>query len=117
MANVTVTSTRRLADLYPDEPILHGEGPLSRGARRPSREAIEARDELRRQFAALPRCRCGLLLPCYDCLPTTAVEFAELRMVSRPHVETHATTYQPVTTRKRRRDAGVKRGPYKKRAA
>lgn len=32
------------------------------------------------QVKAMPRCRCGLLLPCGDCLPTNAVDFAEQRM-------------------------------------
>jgi hypothetical protein len=32
----------------------------------------------------LPRCRCGLLLPCNDCLPTNAVDFAAQRMAHLP---------------------------------
>jgi hypothetical protein len=36
------------------------------------------------RVAAMPRCRCGLLLPCVDCLPTNAVDFAAQRMYRRP---------------------------------
>jgi hypothetical protein len=36
--------------------------------------------DLGRVDASGERCRCGLRLPCEDCLPTTAVEFVARRM-------------------------------------
>jgi hypothetical protein len=65
-----------LADLYPDEPE-HVHGNLSRA---PIKRTLARRAARAARLAALPRCRCGLLLPCNDCLPTSAVEFAEQRM-------------------------------------
>jgi len=58
-------SRMSFADLYPDEHESMGSKKLA---------------DARAAFAALPRCRCGLLLPCNDCLPTSAVEHIETRM-------------------------------------
>jgi hypothetical protein len=66
----------RLADLYPDEPE-HPHGNLSRG---PVKRTLARRAARAALFAALPRCRCGLLMPCDDCLTTSAVEHIERRM-------------------------------------
>jgi hypothetical protein len=60
------------ADKYPD--TGHARGPAGSRAARVYTEAQA------RAFAELPRCRCGLLLPCDDCLPATAVEFQAQRM-------------------------------------
>jgi hypothetical protein len=69
-----------LADDYPDhrEPNNGYDTPRSRRKAKERAEAFAAR------CAAMPRCRCGLLLPCVDCLPTNAVDFAAQRMVKRP---------------------------------
>jgi hypothetical protein len=62
------------ADLYPDGGSVgcHG-SPTFKAAQREKQAA---------EFAALPRCRCGLLLPCDDCLPTSAYEHAATRMTA-----------------------------------
>ena len=54
---------------YPDS-RLRGDNFTTKGMR--NAEAAK--------FAELPRCRCGLLLPCNDCLPEHAPEFQEQRM-------------------------------------
>jgi hypothetical protein len=66
----------RLADKYPDEPeeVRRGRGKIASPAARDRYAGRMA------GYAALPRCRCGLLLPCNDCLPTSAVEHIERRM-------------------------------------
>ena len=46
------------------------------------RQAALTRDELIDDMSGA-RCRCGLRLPCNDCLPRTAVEFMEKRMQAR----------------------------------
>ena len=62
--------------LYPDEPRLNlgYRGPHARALQ----EARTARFKL--EVAEMQRCRCGLLLPCDDCLPTTAAAFIDRRM-------------------------------------
>lgn len=54
---------------YPDSRVRED----ARGA--PARQRTEDA-----AFADMPRCRCGLLLPCGDCIPEHAPEFMEQRM-------------------------------------
>ena len=62
------------AERYPDAPeVPHGN---CRNAAR----GQELHDARMAEFAAMPRCRCGLLLPCNDCLPATLDVFMAERM-------------------------------------
>ena len=65
-----------LADDYPDL----REGNNGYDTPRSRREAKERAAAFAARCAAMPRCRCGLLLPCVDCLPLHAVDFAAQRM-------------------------------------
>jgi hypothetical protein len=53
--------------------------PHHRMRRAPLTEGGLTRDELRDDMSG-PRCRCGLRLPCNDCLPRTLGEFIRQRM-------------------------------------
>lgn len=61
--------------LYPDSHCLTADTTYGKSPAARARAKAEAA-----RFAALPRCRCGVLLPCNDCLPTDAVTFQDERM-------------------------------------
>ena len=63
--------TGAFRERYPDLPPAHEHNGMDPGGRR----SLEF-------FGHLERCRCGLLLPCGDCLPFDAATFQEMRMTS-----------------------------------
>ena len=72
------------------------------------------------RVAAMPRCRCGLLLPCNDCLPTDVATFQAERMRTGGGIEapdapvlTAAEMRAPRTKWLREHDEGAGYGSHR----
>jgi hypothetical protein len=70
------------ADDYPDECATYNR--RTKAGKIPWAEYVRLHAERTAAIAAKPRCRCGLMLPCDDCLPTDAASFARDRMHHEP---------------------------------